>query len=88
MLIGFVGFEVGGELGASHVLGIGRSMGIEKMTSSGLSQTSVARYIVLLMPSHIRPRQTTDKIQPGNLVPLGRRKQLTATYASSGEART
>ena len=73
-LIGFVGFEVAGVVGAPHALGIGRNMGIERMTRSGLSQTSVARYIVLLMPSHIRPRQTTDKIQPGNLVPVGWRK--------------
>ena len=43
MLIGFVGFEVGGEVGAVHGLGIGRSMGIERITRSGLSQTSVAR---------------------------------------------
>ena len=74
MLIGFVGFEVGGEVGAPHGLGIGKIMGIERMTRSGLSQTSVARYIALLMPSHIRPKQTTDKIQPGNLVPLVWRK--------------
>ena len=72
--VDFVGFEVGGVVGSPHALGIGRSIGIERMTRSGLSQTSVARYIVLLMPSHIRPRQTTDRIQPGNLVSLGWRK--------------
>ena len=74
MLIGFVGVEVGEEMCAPHALGIGKIMGIERMTISGLSQTSVARYIVLPMPSHIRPRQNTDKIQPGNLVPLGMRR--------------
>ena len=77
MLIGlfdYVGFEVGGVVGSPHALGVGRIIGIERMTKSGLSQTSVARYIVLPMPSHIRPRQNTDKIQPGNLVPLGWRK--------------
>ena len=79
MLIGFVGFETGGVVGSPHALGIGRSMGIERMTRSGLSQTSVARYIVLLMPSHISPRQTADKIQPGSFVPLGAKKLLTAT---------
>ena len=43
MLIGFVGFDVGGEVGAPHGLGIGRIIGIERITRSGLSQTSVAR---------------------------------------------
>ena len=43
MLIGFVGFDIGGEVGAPHGLGIGRIIGIERITRSGLSQTSVAR---------------------------------------------
>ena len=79
MLIGFFGFEVGGVVGSPHALGVGRIIGIERMTRSGLSQTSVARYIVLPMPSHIRPRQNTDKIQPSHLVPLGAMRWLTAT---------
>ena len=77
MLIGlfdYVGFEVGGVVGSPHALGVGRIIGIERMTKSGLSQTSVARYIVLPMPSHIRPRQKTDKIQPSHLVPLGAKR--------------
>ena len=72
--VDFVGFEVGGVVGSPHALGIGKIMGIERITRRGLSQTSVARYIVLPMPSHIKPRQNTDKIQPGNLVPLVWRK--------------